>query len=155
LEVAGKTAHDLDIEASSPDVFTVTKLQGGYTRLVPVAHRFRVGLGVSISVSVVPSELESVYGSRANVGVGVFLTLRPAMMTTMSHAGPAGAPGGGMIMVQTAIDPTKLACSPPIDPKTAPTATYDGKTYYFCSEKDRRDFLRDPAMSLSMMPPKQ
>ena len=33
--------------------------------------------------------------------------------------------------------------------------TYQGKTYFFCSVKERDDFLTNPAMSLSMMPPKQ
>jgi YHS domain-containing protein len=153
FEVVGKTADDLDVEVS-PEVLTVSKLQGGYTRYTPVARRFKAGVGVSFSVGFVPKELEFVYGSRANFGVGVFLTLRPAVMAVASHAGP-GAPGGGMVMVQTAFDPTKLSCSPPIDPKSASTATFQGKTYYFCSEKERNDFLKDPAMSLSMMPPKQ
>jgi YHS domain-containing protein len=60
-----------------------------------------------------------------------------------------------MVMVQTALDPAKLSCSPRIDPKEAPKTTYQGKTYYFCSVKERDEFLKDPAMSLSMMPPKQ
>ena len=60
-----------------------------------------------------------------------------------------------MVMVQTALDPAKLSCSPKIDPTTAAKTTYQGKTYYFCSVKDRDEFLTDPAMSLSMMPPKQ
>lgn len=33
----------------------------------------------------------------------------------------------------------------------APTATYEGKMYFFCSVKDRDEFLKDPKMSLSMM----
>lgn len=76
-------------------------------------------------------------------------------------AAPAPGPGatpqpaGHMVMVQTAFDPAKLTCSPKIDPKTAAKATYEGKTYYFCSGKDRDEFLTDPKMSLSMMPPKQ
>ena len=70
-------------------------------------------------------------------------------------AGAAQQPAGHMVMVQTAFDPAKLACSPKIDPKGAAKTTYQGKTYYFCSAKDRDEFLTDPAMSLSMMPPKQ
>ena len=58
-------------------------------------------------------------------------------------------------MVQTAFDPARLSCSPKIDPKTAASATYEGKTYYFCTAKERDQFLRNPAMSLAMMPPKQ
>jgi YHS domain-containing protein len=151
LEVVGKTEHDLDVEPI-PGIFALTKLQGGYTRYFPVNHGFRAGLGALLSVSIVPSQLHFTYGSRPNVGVGVFLALRPAMMT-QPH--PGATSSGGMVMVQTAFDPAKLSCVPPIDPKTAPSTTFRGKTYYFCSDADRRNFLKDPAMSLSMMPPKQ
>ena len=58
-----------------------------------------------------------------------------------------------MVMVMTALDPTKLKCQSKIDPKTAAKTTYKGKTYYFCSEKERDEFLTDPDMSLSMRPP--
>ena len=40
------------------------------------------------------------------------------------------------------------------DQKATAQSTHEGKTYYFCSEKDRAEFLTDPKMSLSMMPPK-
>jgi YHS domain-containing protein len=77
----------------------------------------------------------------------------------MMHSVPATADqppaGSTMVMVQTALDPAKLSCSSAIDPKTVARTTYEGKTYYFCSVKERDEFLRDPAMSLSMMPPKQ
>jgi YHS domain-containing protein len=99
----------------------------------------------------VPESLRAVYGNTVNAGIGVYLTLRPAMIST------AGAPGGArtMVMVQTAYDPAKLTCPAGFDPRTAATTTYEGKTYYFCSTADRDKFLTDPRMSLSMMPPKQ
>jgi YHS domain-containing protein len=78
----------------------------------------------------------------------------PAAPKSGSTAGQ-GAASPHMVMVQTAFDAAKLTCSPKIDPKTAAKATYEGKTYYFCSTKDRNEFLTDPKMSLSMMPPKQ
>jgi YHS domain-containing protein len=105
----------------------------------------------------VPDRLQAAYGGRVNVGVGLFLTLRPAGMTMMHGAdSAAAAPAGGtMVMVQTALDPSKLSCSPKIDPKKAAKTTYQGKTYYFCSVRDRDEFLTNPAMSLSMRPPKE
>jgi YHS domain-containing protein len=95
--------------------------------------------------------LRLVYGSTVNSGIGVFLTLRPALVATVA------AQGGGrtMVMVQTAYDPAKLTCPAGFDPSTAAMTTYEGKTYYFCSAADRDKFLTDPRMSLSMMPPKQ
>ena len=157
FEVVGKSAHDLAVTESS-DAFTVAKLQGGYTRYLKAWNGLQPGFGASISAGVVPERLQRVYGSRLNVGFGVFLTLRPAAMMMMAHGGPGAAQhpaGQTMVMVQTALDPAKLACSPTIDPKDAAKTTYQGKTYYFCSVKERDDFLTNPAMSLSMMPPKQ
>lgn len=91
FEVAGKTAHDLDVP-EPPDHFTVTKLQGGYTRYFAGRNGFQPGLGGAISVGVVPDTLTSVYGSRANVGFAVYLTLRPAAMTYVSQGtGPTPA----------------------------------------------------------------
>jgi YHS domain-containing protein len=154
LEVGGKTPHDLDVTLASESTLTLTKLQSGYTRYFRSIRGFRPGLGGEASVGFIPADLRSTYGSRANVGGGIFLTVRPAMMAGMEHMGQPVA-GGGMIMVQTAFDPEKLSCSPSFDPKTATSTVYEGKTYFFCSEKDRAEFLLDPKMSLSMMPPKQ
>jgi YHS domain-containing protein len=155
FEIAGKTAHDLDIPSPLACIacidlrtFTVKKLQGGYTHSFAVGT-FRPGAGVVVSAGFVPESLRSVYGSRVNTGIGVYLTLRPAMMV----AAPAAA--RAMIMLQTAYDPAKLTCSAGFEPARAPSATYQGKQYYFCSTEDRDKFLTDPAMSLSMMPPKQ
>jgi YHS domain-containing protein len=38
-----------------------------------------------------------------------------------------------------------LTCATPVDPKTTPRTTYRGVTYFFCSERDRQDFLKNPA----------
>jgi YHS domain-containing protein len=148
LEVVGKTPHDLDV-ATTADTVTVAKVQGGYTRYLSPRRGFSAGLGVEASIGLVPERLHSSYGSRANAGGGVFLTLRPSMMTAGTHV------AGGMVMVQTAFDPAKLSCSPPLNPARAATTMYEGKTYFFCSAADRDEFLTDPKMSLSMMPPKQ
>ncbi len=42
---------------------------------------------------------------------------------------------------QEAIDPV---CGMKVDPKSAPHATHQGKTYSFCSEEDRQKFLKEP-----------
>jgi YHS domain-containing protein len=157
MEAAIKTAHDLAVAESAHD-FTVAKLQGGYTRYFRAWRGLKPGVGGSVSAGFVPKDLEPAYGSPVNVGFGVFLTLRPAEMMHSEHGPTSDAQkpaGRAMVMVQTALDPAKLSCSPRIDPKKAPKTTYQGKTYYFCSAKERDEFLTDPAMSLSMMPPKR
>jgi len=39
------------------------------------------------------------------------------------------------------VDPV---CSMEVDPANAPSATYQGKTYYFCSEDDKAKFQKNP-----------
>ena len=80
FEAVGKTAHDLAI-AESDEVFTVAKLQGGYTRSLATWFGLKPGLGATLSASFVPAGLSTAYGGRVNAGWGVFLTLRPALTT--------------------------------------------------------------------------
>ena len=76
IEVSGKPAHDLHIHEST-GVFTVGKLQGGYTRYLSVRRGVQPGVGVTMSAALVPVALQPRYGG-VGVGVGAFLTLRPA-----------------------------------------------------------------------------
>ena len=77
VEVSEKPAHDLDIHEST-GVFTVGKVQGGYTRYLSVRRGVQPGLGVTMSAAFVPSALKPLYGG-VGVGVGAFLTVRPAL----------------------------------------------------------------------------
>jgi YHS domain-containing protein len=150
FEVAGKTAHDLDVE-SATEAFTVGKLQGGYTRYLEAWRGLKPGLGATLSVSVVPPELQTAYGGRTNLGAGVFMTLRPSALPAGGAGSSAGA-GRTMIMVMVVTDPARLACPMRVDVTMASKTIYQGTTYYFCSDKDRDDFLKDPAMNVAMMP---
>jgi YHS domain-containing protein len=151
LEVVQKTPHDLDVPPAK-DSFTLSKIQGGYTRYISAMAGFKAGVGAALSAGIVPRDLKAAYGGRVNPGVAIFLTLRPAAMAIGTIAG-----GGArtMVMVQTAYDPAKLMCPRGFDPRGAASTVYEGKTYYFCSTADRDRFLTDPKMSLSMMPPRQ
>ena len=82
-----KTAHDLAV-AESDDAFTVAKFQGGYTRYFGAWRGFRPGIGAAFSAGIVPERLEPAYGSRVNVGCGLFLTLRPAALMMMPRMPP-------------------------------------------------------------------
>lgn len=75
LEVSKKSGHDLAIETD--ELFTVAKLQAGYTRYLTAWHGLKPGLGAALSAGIVPESLKSLYGSRFNVGFGVFVTIRP------------------------------------------------------------------------------
>jgi hypothetical protein len=74
-----KPAHDLDIHESN-GVFTVGKLQGGYTRFLAARHGLTPGIGGTLSAAIVPAALQPRYGG-VGIGIGLFVTVRPA-----SHA---------------------------------------------------------------------
>jgi hypothetical protein len=77
LEVTGKPAHALHVSESN-DVFTVGKLQGGYTRYFAVRRGLQPGVGGSLSIGLLPPDLQARYGGQAVLGFGVFVTVRPA-----------------------------------------------------------------------------
>lgn len=76
LELSGKSGHDLTIE--SQDIFTVAKLQAGYTRYFDTWRGLKPGVGAGLSAGFVPESLKQFYGGRVNVGIAVFVTVRPA-----------------------------------------------------------------------------
>ena len=77
------------------------------------------------------------------------------MMNMMHGEGMGNMHGGGMMdhgamhgskdAANMAVDPV---CGMKVDPKTAPSATYQGKTYYFCSAAEQAQFEKDPASFL-------
>jgi hypothetical protein len=93
FEIAGKTAHDLDV--SGDEAYTVAKLQGGYTRYLSEWHGIKPGVGVTASAGFVPGTLEPAYGRRINPGIGLFVTLRPAVMSMATAAGRPGTSSPG------------------------------------------------------------
>ena len=77
VETVAKNAHDLAIP-DSDEQFTVAKLQAGYTRYLQSFGAFQPGVGAGVSLGIVPDSLKAQYGNRANAGVALYLTLRPA-----------------------------------------------------------------------------
>jgi len=77
VEWAQKSGHNLVVEPEDA-IFSVAKLQGGYTRYFPAWKGWTPGAGAALSTGVVPQALTSTYGSRFNAGFAVYLTLRPA-----------------------------------------------------------------------------
>jgi hypothetical protein len=76
-EISGKPSHDLHVHEIE-GVFTVAKVQAGYTRYFAPVHGLTPGVGGSVSLSIVPPYLEPRYGNGVNPGIGVFVTVRPA-----------------------------------------------------------------------------
>jgi hypothetical protein len=76
-EVMGKPAHDLHAHEYGTRVFTVGKLQAGYTRSWPVWKGLTAGLGATVTASLLPPELAPRYSGRVAPALGVFFRLHP------------------------------------------------------------------------------
>ena len=88
-ETARKTGEDLDINDPSlaDATFTVRAVSLGYVRDLADLGSFVLRLGARGALNMVPSDLERFYGSRAPMGFGVFVNLRPRAMTMGSMGG--------------------------------------------------------------------
>jgi hypothetical protein len=62
----------------APGIHEIVKLQGGYTRYLGEWRSLVPGVGAGLSTGIVPAALVPEYGRRANFGVSVYVTLRPA-----------------------------------------------------------------------------
>jgi YHS domain-containing protein len=176
LEIGRKSGHDLDIHriVDAESVFTLSKAQAGYTRYFEPWNGFQPGVGAMLSLSLVPSALDSYYGNRASFGVGLYVTVRPSAMRGMPTARPARTtppapaaidPHAGHTMPEAQQEPARPAGQPAmksekpgrmekqmdpvnglmVDPTTAPKTTYEGQTYYFSSEQTLKEFVENPA----------
>jgi hypothetical protein len=76
FELAQKSGHDLALELR--DTVGLAKLQGGYTRYGVDWKGLKPGFGAALSTGIVPTALRPSYGSRVNLGINVFMTLRPS-----------------------------------------------------------------------------
>ena len=76
FELSEKSAHDLALENDRR--FTLAKLQAGYTRYLSAWGGLKPGVGSALSAGIVPESLKPFYGRRLNLGIGLFVTVRPA-----------------------------------------------------------------------------
>ncbi len=65
---------------ASPSEFDVGEVTLGYVRELTAVYGGSVGVGIAGTLNVVPSALQSVYGSRTPLGGTIFLRLRPGLM---------------------------------------------------------------------------
>ncbi|MEP6496301.1 MAG: hypothetical protein ABJF01_26775 [bacterium] len=112
VEVVQKSADDLVLTApqfsfAPTQTFNVGTLAFGYIREVLPMKLATLGLGAMGTVNVVPQSLQVAYGSRAPVGLFVFLRLRPI---ASRDAGMAG-----MQMGSTGVTHLPLATSGGVD----------------------------------------
>ncbi len=79
-ELTQKSGHDLALPGPPSDVFVVGKVAVGYSHTFPGRFGLAPGLGVTLSVSVVPPSLAPFYGRRALGGIGILASVRPPRM---------------------------------------------------------------------------
>lgn len=77
-EVVGKPAHDLHADEFGTRVFTVGKVQAGYTRSLAPWKGLVAGVGGTVALSLLPPDLAPRYSGRVAPAYGVFFRLRPA-----------------------------------------------------------------------------
>ena len=76
-EIVQKPAEDLHAHEYGAAIFTVAKIQGGYVRQFKPSPGMTIGIGGTVSLSIVPPELASRYNGRVAPGFGAFATVRP------------------------------------------------------------------------------
>ncbi len=82
IEYVQKSARDLAVtDTFVPDrIFDIGSVSAGYVRELTELAGGSVGIGVQLSLDLVPGSLEPVYGTRSPSGVSVFFRLRPREM---------------------------------------------------------------------------
>jgi YHS domain-containing protein len=159
-EVVQKSAHDLHAHEYEGEIFVVAKLGASYVRSFTPWKGLVPGIGGGVTLNFVPEKLALQYDGRVRPGFALFLNLRPARHTmaaadphaghTMPSAAPASDPHAAHQAPAAATEKQPEKQRDPVtglmvDPAKAPTATYQGRTYYFSSEESKREFLANPA----------
>lgn len=170
LELARQTNQPAALRAAMDDLQSV--LSSMRAQLAPCAEMQMAATPVAHDMANMPGMVNMPGHDAANTPASPVSAADPHAGHVMLNAAPAAAvpqaqpaapraqgqvatppsTAPKMVMIMTATDPAKLQCPTKIDPKTAPKTTYRAKTYYFCSEKDRAEFLTAPDISLSMRP---
>jgi hypothetical protein len=95
MEYVRKSAEELVIPGAPDQEFDIGTFSLGYVREFAAYRGATVGLGARGALNLVPRSLEGVYGSRAPVGLSLFLRVRPALLER-AHAMDPQMHGGHM-----------------------------------------------------------
>ena len=76
-EINGKPSHALHVHEQPNAIFTVGKIQGGYTRFLSPHDHLQLGVGGALSAALVPPSIRPQYGG-VGTGVAVFAVVRPS-----------------------------------------------------------------------------
>ena len=76
-EIVSKPAHDLHAHEYGAAIFSVAKVQAGYTRNFGPKRGLVPSVGGTVAASLVPKELEPRYSGRTSWSLGLFFALGP------------------------------------------------------------------------------
>lgn len=76
-ELIQKSAAELVVPLEREEPFTVGKVQAGYTRWLADRRGMKAGVGGSVGMSLVPSELRPFYGGRTAAEAALYFTVQP------------------------------------------------------------------------------
>jgi hypothetical protein len=82
VEMVDKTGHDLVLDGSEAEdrIFSLSKISAGYLYQCPPFEDWVPGLGLTVTQSLLPSDLKDAYGERYPKEVAVFVSLRTVPM---------------------------------------------------------------------------
>jgi hypothetical protein len=80
VEYVRKSAEELVIPGAGDQEFDIGTFSLGYVREFAAYRGATLGLGARGALNLVPRSLEGAYGSRAPVGLALFLRVRPALL---------------------------------------------------------------------------
>ena len=133
-------AHDPATGAAAPKA---PMMQADVTQPGPAAS--------ALSVPAQPAVDSMASMDHSKMGHAMPAPAQPARPAADSMAGMDHSKMGHSMPAASADSAEKQpdpVCKMKVDPKTAPKAEYQGKTYYFCGESDRQKFLANPAKYL-------
>lgn len=157
LEAARQTNNPAEMRAAIDDLQAAlvemkTQLSGclsvassagrptGASAQMPNVHESHKPSGTPVMQPGAPTMAPGAPGGHSHTAPAQTPPAGPKDHSGMRHTTPA-APPEGRTDAESTVDPV---CGMSVDPKTAPQATFQGKTYYFCSEADKEKFLKDP-----------
>jgi hypothetical protein len=88
-EYVRKSAEDLIASGAAPDQgYDINSLVAGFIREIASIPGGTIGVGFRGSVNLIPRSLEPTYGTRAPVGFGAYVRVRPKRMAMAAEMSP-------------------------------------------------------------------
>lgn len=147
---AAPAAHDIANMPSAPAPATTTDARASHVMPAAAAapdphagHVTPAAVAAAANTGHVMPAVPATAGTPVGHGTPAAKPTAGVASPHAAHTAPsATATAGASQTASPAVDPI---CGLKVDPAEAPTVTYQGHTYHFCSEQHRQSFLKQPA----------